>query len=454
MLLRLAYLGITNAFALLRLLPGSDRDKDTEILALRHQLMVLQRQLGGQRVWFEPADRAWLSALLGTLPRASLHRLMLLVRPDTVLRWHRDLHARRHAARSRPRRRGRLRTVRSIRTLVLRLVAENPSWGYRRVHGELLTLWVKVAASTVWEILRAGGDRSGSGPCDHDLGTVPAFAGRGDPRRRRRFSSRLDSRCAARPASRVPYAVISAWRPAAPRSASTIIPTLVGRGHVRCRRSGPGRWVQNGVVKIVVGVPAVLSVVVVLAAGCGAPSSPSAGSSVAAVPSGCVPSASAVRWSGIEEAPTLEHVSLFSGRTSADGKEVLALPVIASVTGVEAPASWVPILAAGLGERLGRKVNTSRPSSSYETSFVNAGDVDPTIPEKVAYQGVHRVSATFSVDCGAAVGGVFTAWTEIKSGGLLCGGVGEPTDPYAQAARRYCPRTPGPSLPDSGAPSR
>ena len=60
MLLRLAYLGITNAFALLRLLPGSDRNKDVEILALRHQLAVLQRQLDGQRVRFEPADRAWL----------------------------------------------------------------------------------------------------------------------------------------------------------------------------------------------------------------------------------------------------------------------------------------------------------------------------------------------------------------------------------------------------------
>jgi transposase InsO family protein len=47
--------------------------------------------------------------------------------------------------------------VRSIRTLVLRLVAENPSWGYRRVNGELLTLGVKVAASTVWEILREAG---------------------------------------------------------------------------------------------------------------------------------------------------------------------------------------------------------------------------------------------------------------------------------------------------------
>ncbi|MET7423144.1 helix-turn-helix domain-containing protein [Dactylosporangium sp. NPDC005555] len=83
--------------------------------------------------------------------------LRLLVRPDTVLRWHRDLVARRHAAVCRPKRPGRPRTVRSIRVLVLRLVRENPQWGYRRVHGELLVLGVKVAASTVWEILREAG---------------------------------------------------------------------------------------------------------------------------------------------------------------------------------------------------------------------------------------------------------------------------------------------------------
>jgi hypothetical protein len=106
MLLRLAYLGVANVVALLRLLPGSDRDKDAEILALRHQLAVLQRQLGEQRVRFEPADRAWLAALLHRLPKPTLHNLRLLVRPDTVLRWHRDLVARRHAAASRPRQRG------------------------------------------------------------------------------------------------------------------------------------------------------------------------------------------------------------------------------------------------------------------------------------------------------------------------------------------------------------
>ena len=157
MLLRLAYLGITNAFALLRLLPRSDRDKDTEILALRHQLAILQRQLDGQRARFDPADRVWLAALLHRLPKPSLQGLRLLVQPDTILRWHRDLLDRRHAAASRPQRRGRPPTVRSVRALVLRLVRENPSWGYRRVHGELLTLGIKIAASTVWQILRDAG---------------------------------------------------------------------------------------------------------------------------------------------------------------------------------------------------------------------------------------------------------------------------------------------------------
>ncbi|QUW84450.1 integrase core domain-containing protein [Streptomyces mirabilis] len=157
MLLKLAYLSVTNMFAMLRLLPVSTRDKDVEILALRHQITVLPRHLNGQRVQFAPGDRAFLAALLHDLPKEALLRMRLLVRPDTILRWHRDLVARRHAARSRPHRGGRLRTVRSIRALVLRLVRENPSWGYRRVHGELLVLGVKVAASTVWEILQDAG---------------------------------------------------------------------------------------------------------------------------------------------------------------------------------------------------------------------------------------------------------------------------------------------------------
>jgi transposase InsO family protein len=155
-LLRLAYLAVTNVFALLRLLPVSDRDKDAEILALRHQITVLERQLGKARPRFSPIDRMFLAAL-HRLPWDMLGRFRLLIRPETVLRCHRDLLARRHASRSRPGRPGRPRTVRSIRLLVLRLAWENPDWGYRRIHGELLVLGIKVAASTVWEILQQAG---------------------------------------------------------------------------------------------------------------------------------------------------------------------------------------------------------------------------------------------------------------------------------------------------------
>ena len=95
-------------------------------------------------------------ALLHQLPRGKLHRLHLLA-PDTVLRWHRDLLRRHHARESRPKRLGRPRTVRSTRLLVLRLVDENPRWGYRRVHGELAAPGIEIAASTAWNILHEHG---------------------------------------------------------------------------------------------------------------------------------------------------------------------------------------------------------------------------------------------------------------------------------------------------------
>jgi putative transposase len=154
-LLRMAYLALTNTFTLMRLLPVNDQKKDIEILALRHQLIVLKRQVG--KPAFTQTDRMVLAGLLRHLPAEKLRQLLLLVRPDTLLRWRRDLIKRRHAATCAPKRRGRPRTVRSIRALVLRLARENSSWRYRRIHGELAALGVKVAASTVWEILNEHG---------------------------------------------------------------------------------------------------------------------------------------------------------------------------------------------------------------------------------------------------------------------------------------------------------
>jgi hypothetical protein len=81
--------GCLPRFAAVRLLPMSDREKDAETLVLRHQIAVLERQIGGDRVQFGPEDRAFLATLLVPLPREFLRRLRLLVRPDMVLRWHR-----------------------------------------------------------------------------------------------------------------------------------------------------------------------------------------------------------------------------------------------------------------------------------------------------------------------------------------------------------------------------
>ncbi|MFE9102606.1 hypothetical protein [Actinomadura geliboluensis] len=85
-LLQLAYLTVANSFAALRLLPMTDREKDTEILVLRHQVAVLERQLAGTRVRFSASDRALLATLLNRLPRGVLRRTRIQVRPDTVLR--------------------------------------------------------------------------------------------------------------------------------------------------------------------------------------------------------------------------------------------------------------------------------------------------------------------------------------------------------------------------------
>jgi putative transposase len=156
MCLRFVFLLITRAAAWLRLSRREEAWKTAEILMLRHQLAVLQRRQP-RRPKLNWADRALLATLLGVIPKARRQGLRLLVTPDTIVRWHRDIVRRRWAARSTRGRTGRPRTRRNIQALVRRLACENPGWGYRRIHGELAGLGVNVAASTVWEILRASG---------------------------------------------------------------------------------------------------------------------------------------------------------------------------------------------------------------------------------------------------------------------------------------------------------
>ena len=154
--LRLMFLLITRLAAGLRLSRREETWKTAEILILRHQLTVLQRRRP-RRPKLNWADRALLAALLSVIPKARRHGCGLLVTPETILRWHRDIIRRRWAARSMRGKTGRPTTRRNIRVVVLRLARENPEWGYRRIHGELAGLGVNIAASTAWEILKNAG---------------------------------------------------------------------------------------------------------------------------------------------------------------------------------------------------------------------------------------------------------------------------------------------------------
>ena len=156
MCLRFVFLLVTRLAASLRLSRREEAWKTAEILILRHRLAILQRRQP-RRPKLNWADRALLATLLSVIAKARRRRLRLLVTPDTILRWHRDIVRRRWATRSMRGRTGRPATRRNIKALVLRLARENTEWGYRRIHGELAGLGVAVAASTGWEILKASG---------------------------------------------------------------------------------------------------------------------------------------------------------------------------------------------------------------------------------------------------------------------------------------------------------
>ena len=150
----LAYWLLRRLLELLVLLARSEQRKEVEILLLRHELQVLRRQVA--RPQLRPSDRVVLAALGQALPRVR----SLLVEPATLLRWHRELVRRRWSFPAHPQ--GRPPLVSQARQLVLRLAAENPSWGYKRIHGELTGLGFTLSPSTVWNILRR-----------HDIDPVP-----------------------------------------------------------------------------------------------------------------------------------------------------------------------------------------------------------------------------------------------------------------------------------------
>jgi putative transposase len=152
MALTFFYLAFVRMLQLFRL-RGTDRDElAIEVVVLRHELAILHRQV--DRPVLRPADRAILAGLSRLVAKVRWGRFF--VQPETLLRWHRDLVRRRWTYRQQ-RRPGRPPVPAGTVKLVLRLARENPTWGYRRVHGELATMGVVLAPSSVWAILRRHG---------------------------------------------------------------------------------------------------------------------------------------------------------------------------------------------------------------------------------------------------------------------------------------------------------
>ncbi|MBW6435349.1 hypothetical protein KZ829_16550 [Actinoplanes hulinensis] len=183
--------------------------------------------------------------------------------------------------------------------------------------------------------------------------------------------------------------------------------------------------------------------------GCAAPGA----TPPAAVPDGCDPTAAEVTWSDHRQESRLSKVTRFRmDRDRPDqtaGEEVLKGPFTPSISGVAAPADWIPALADSLSAETGHDIQSGPvPAPTDGAGFSIFGGPDP-ITEVLLYTGARSVSATFTVACDQPQHGTFTSWTTASSGVAACS---EPTadeDPFAAFARAHCAaiQSPQPSAP-------
>ena len=132
-----------------------ERDQRDVIEFLRQENRVLKAQLHGRRMRLSDDERRRLAVIGQRLGRRLLAQVATIVTPDTILRWHRELVARKWT--SPARRPGRPGVQPEIRRLVVRMATDNPTWGYTRIQGALKNLGHRAARSTVAKILRHHG---------------------------------------------------------------------------------------------------------------------------------------------------------------------------------------------------------------------------------------------------------------------------------------------------------
>ena len=131
-----------------------DRRERDAIAYLIEENRLLRRQLGGRRLRLTDDDRRRLAARAYRVGRAALRRIGTIATPDTLLRWHRQLIARKWTYVTRPRRRA---VLSEIGQLVVQMASENPTWGYTRIQGALKNVGHRIGRSTIRRILKAAG---------------------------------------------------------------------------------------------------------------------------------------------------------------------------------------------------------------------------------------------------------------------------------------------------------
>ena len=133
-------------------------EKDLEIALLRQQLRILERKSKGKKR-LTPPEKLMLVALVDKLKvkhqavHNRLRRCLVLVQPETVLMWHRELVRRKWTVRP-PNPGGRPRLDAELEALIVRLAQENPRFGYDKIHGELLKLGYSLDPTTVRNVMR------------------------------------------------------------------------------------------------------------------------------------------------------------------------------------------------------------------------------------------------------------------------------------------------------------